>query len=110
MIHLLLFKYGGGQDYAFASLLDTGAQKKRAQVLLYGSRADAEFGCDLFIAAALYQQLQNLLVATSNFDLIEIQHFLPLLFPGILTLLVEARLSPKFRHCSQLKERRKYNT
>jgi hypothetical protein len=100
MIHLLLFKYGGCQDYAFAPLPDSRAQKKRAQVLLHGARADAEFGCDLFIAAALYQQLKNLLVATSDFDLVQVQHFLPLLPAGMPTLSTEARLSPKLRHHS----------
>jgi hypothetical protein len=73
MIHLL-FKYGGSQDDAFASLLNSRAQKKGAQVLLHGAWANAEFRCDLFIAAALHQQSQNLLVATRDFDLIQIQH------------------------------------
>jgi hypothetical protein len=100
MIHLLLFKYGGGQDDALAPLLDARAQKKRAQVLLHRTWADAEFGCDLFIATTLDQQLQNLLVATSNFDLIEVQHFLPLLAAGMPTFLTEARPSPKFRRYS----------
>jgi hypothetical protein len=75
MIHLLLFKDGGGQDDAFAPLLDTGAQKQCAQVLLYGAGANVEFDCDLFIAASLHQQLKNLLVAAGDFDLIEVQHF-----------------------------------
>jgi hypothetical protein len=75
MIHLLLFKYGGGQDDALAPLLDSRAQEQCAQVLLYGARADAQFRCDLFIAAALNQQLKNLLVAARNFDLIEVKHF-----------------------------------
>jgi hypothetical protein len=77
MIHLLPFKYGGGQDYAFAPLLDSRAQKESAQVLLNRSRTDAELGSDLFIAAALDKQSKNLLVAAGNFDLIEVQHFLP---------------------------------
>jgi hypothetical protein len=75
MIHLLLFKYCSGQDDAFTSLLDSRAQKNRAQVLLHSAWADAEFGCDLFIAAALDEQLKNLLIAAGNFDLIEVQHF-----------------------------------
>jgi hypothetical protein len=33
MAHLLLFKDGGGQNDAFTSLLDSGAQEQRAQVL-----------------------------------------------------------------------------
>lgn len=79
-MHLLLFKDGGCQDDPLASLLDSGAQKQRAQVLLDGAWADAEFGCDLFVAAALDQQLQNLLVAARDFDLIEVQHFVCLFF------------------------------
>jgi hypothetical protein len=75
MIHVLLFKYGGGQDYAFASLLDSRAQEKRAQVLLNRSWADAEFRRDFFIAAALNQQMKNLLVAAGDFNLIQVQHF-----------------------------------
>src|SRR5436305_13450361 len=75
MIHLLLFKYGCGQDYAFASLLDSRAQKERAQVLLHGAWTDAKFRCDFFIAAALHQKVENLLVAPGDFDLIEVQHF-----------------------------------
>jgi hypothetical protein len=77
MAQLLLFKYGGCQDYAFAPLLDSRAQKKRAQVLFNGAGTDAEFRSDLFIAAALNQQVKNLLVAAGDFDLIEVQHFSP---------------------------------
>jgi hypothetical protein len=83
MAQLLLFKYGGCQDYAFAPLLDSRAQKKRAQVLFNGAGTDAEFRSDLFIAAALNQQVKNLLVAAGNFDLIEVQHFFPLLPAGM---------------------------
>jgi hypothetical protein len=54
MIYVLLFKYGGGQDYAFASLPDASAQKKCAQVLFHSAWTDAQLGCDLFITATLY--------------------------------------------------------
>jgi hypothetical protein len=86
MIHLLLFKDGGGKDDALAPLLNARAQEKRAQVLLHGAWADAEFGGDLFIAAALHQQLQNLLVTAGDFDLIQVQHFLAFLPAGMPTL------------------------
>jgi hypothetical protein len=78
MIHLLLLKFkdGRSQNHPLAPLLDSGPQKKRAQVLLNGARADAQFGCDFFITAALDKQPENLLVAASNFDLIEVQHVL----------------------------------
>jgi hypothetical protein len=98
MIHLLLFKYGGGQDYAFPPLLDSRAQKKRAQVLLHRTWTDAEFRCDLFIAAALDKQSKNLLVSARNFDLIEVQHFFPFLFAKMPTPFIEARPSPNLRH------------
>jgi hypothetical protein len=101
MVHLLLFKYGGGQDYAFAPLLDSRAQKESAQVLLNRSWTDAKLGSDLFIAAALYKQSKNLLVAARNFDLIEVQHFLPFLFAEMPTPFTEARPSPKLRHNEQ---------
>jgi hypothetical protein len=98
MIHLLLFKYGGSQDYAFASLLDSRPQKKRAQVLFHSARADAEFRSDFFITAALNQQAKNLLVAAGDFDLIEVQHFFFLFFLlECQRFLIEARLSPKLR-------------
>ena len=44
------------------------------RVLLNGSRADAEFGRYFFVAAALNQQLQDLLVTAGNFDLVQVQH------------------------------------
>jgi len=43
-------------------------------VLLNGAGTDFEFGGDVLVAAALDKQLQNLLVAAGNFDLIEINH------------------------------------
>jgi hypothetical protein len=71
---LLLFKDGGGQDDAFAALLDSCTQKQSAQVLLDGARADFEFGGDFFVAASGDQQLENLLVAAGDFDLFQIDH------------------------------------
>jgi hypothetical protein len=43
-------------------------------VLLNGPRTDVQLGCDLFIAAALHQEFENLLIAPGDFDLLEIQH------------------------------------
>ena len=94
---MLLFEYGGGQDYALASLLDSCAQKQRAQVLFNGSRADAEFGRYFFVAAALNQQLQDLLVTAGNFDLVQVQHCSASSFCWNADTSVEARLSPNFR-------------
>src|SRR5579884_1091305 len=39
-VHLLLLEHGRSQNYAFPTLLDPGAQKQSAQVLLNCPRAD----------------------------------------------------------------------
>jgi hypothetical protein len=54
MIHLLLFKDGGGENNALAALFDSGAQKETAQVLLYGPGAYLEFFGNLLVTAALH--------------------------------------------------------
>ena len=76
MSELLLFKNCGGQNDAFAPLLDSRTQKQRAQVLLHGAWADVEFRRDFFIAAALQQQFQNVLIAARILDLFQVQHAL----------------------------------
>jgi hypothetical protein len=67
MIHLLLFENGGCQNDALAPLPDSSSQKQRAQVLFHGSRADIQFCGDLFVAAAVHQQPQYLLISPGNF-------------------------------------------
>jgi hypothetical protein len=74
MIHLLLFKYGSCQDDALAALFDSCSQEQCAQVLFHRAGADIEFRADFFIAAALHQQLQYLLIAARDFDVVEIKH------------------------------------
>jgi hypothetical protein len=49
-------------------------------VLFHGAGTDAEFRSDFFIAAALNQQVKNLLVAAGDFDLIQVQHVFCLFF------------------------------
>jgi hypothetical protein len=71
MVCLLLFKYRGSKDDPLSALLDAGPQEQRAQVLLDGAWADAEFSSDFFVAAARDQQFQNVLIAAGDFDLIE---------------------------------------
>jgi hypothetical protein len=71
---LLLFKYGGCQDDALAALLDSCSEEERAQVLFHSAGTDIEFCADFFIAAALHQQFQDLLIAARDFDVLEIQH------------------------------------
>jgi hypothetical protein len=48
-------------------------------MLFHGARADVELARNLFVAAALYDQVQDLLVAGSDFDLIQVDHDLFLL-------------------------------
>jgi hypothetical protein len=43
-------------------------------VLFDSARANAQLGGDLFVAATLDQQFQNLLIAACNFDLIQVDH------------------------------------
>jgi hypothetical protein len=74
MVHLLLFKNGGGENDALAAVLDSSAQKEGTKVLLDGAGADIEFGGDFFVAAALYQKIEDLLIAARDFDLIEVEH------------------------------------
>jgi hypothetical protein len=81
MILLLLFKDGGGENDALTTLLNTGAKKKRAEMLLNGARTDVEFCGNIFVAAPLHQQVEDLLIALCNFNLIEAKHdFLSLQF------------------------------
>jgi hypothetical protein len=47
----------------FTSLLDSGAQEQRAQVLFNCAGADVEFRRNLLIAATLHQRLQYVMVA-----------------------------------------------
>jgi len=82
MILLLLFKDGGGENDALTTLLNTaGAKKKRAEMLLNGARTDVEFCGNIFVAAPLHQQVEDLLIALCNFNLIEAKRdFLSLQF------------------------------
>ncbi|SPE22646.1 hypothetical protein SBA2_1020005 [Acidobacteriia bacterium SbA2] len=54
-------------------------------MLFYGARADVELARNLFVAAALHQQVQDLLVAGRNFDLIQVDHVAFLLPSLVLT-------------------------
>jgi hypothetical protein len=74
MFHLLLGKHRGRQLHSFSAVPDARPQEKRPQVLLYGARADLQLRRDLFVAAALDQQLQDLLIARCNLDLVQAQH------------------------------------
>jgi hypothetical protein len=71
MAHLLLFEDSGGENYALAPLFDSGPEEQRAQVLFYGARADPEFRRNLLVAATLYQQFEDFVVAAGNLDVVE---------------------------------------
>jgi hypothetical protein len=43
-------------------------------MLLHGTRADVELAGNLFVAAALNQQAQNLLVTGCDLDFVEVDH------------------------------------
>jgi hypothetical protein len=51
-----------------------GTQKQCSQVLLHGAGADVELTGDFFVAAALNQQVQHLLVARRNFYGFPVDH------------------------------------
>src|SRR5579862_611308 len=74
IILLLLLIHGGGEPYALAPLGDARPQEQCAQVLLYGSRADVQLLGNLFVAATLHQQVQDVFIAMGDFDFVEINH------------------------------------
>jgi hypothetical protein len=65
---------GGGEFDPLAAFLDPGTQKQRPQVLLNRARADVQLPRNFFVAAALDQQLEHLLIAWRNFDFIDVHH------------------------------------
>jgi hypothetical protein len=48
------------------------AQEQSSEVLLYGARADVQLRSDLLVAAALDEQLQNLLVARRDLNVAQV--------------------------------------
>src|SRR5678815_1629825 len=108
MFHLLLAKHRRRQLHPFSAVPDTCPQEKRPQVLLYRARADLQLCRDLFVAAALYQQLQDLFIARCNLDLVQAQHgdssLILITFPRCFRIrrgcdrnYTEATASPKLR-------------
>jgi hypothetical protein len=71
MADVLLLKKCGGQPDPLAPAGNFRPQKQGAQVLFDGARADPEFAGDIFVAAALCQQIEHLPVAAGDFDLVE---------------------------------------
>jgi hypothetical protein len=43
-------------------------------MLLHGARADVELFCDLFVAASLHQQVENLFISSGDLDSGEVHH------------------------------------
>jgi hypothetical protein len=62
------------QFHAFAAIKDSSAQKQRAQMVFHGSLADAELPSNFLVATAFNEQVQDLLIAGCDFDLIKISH------------------------------------
>jgi len=56
-------------------VFDSCAQEQCAQVLLDGAGAHLQLRGDIFVAAPLDQQLQHLLIAAGDFDLLQIDHY-----------------------------------
>jgi hypothetical protein len=73
-LRFLIIENSNRQLYAFASFANPSAQKKGAKVLFYGTRTDIELTRNLFVTAALHEQIQHLLVSRRNFDLLKINH------------------------------------
>jgi hypothetical protein len=73
-LRFLLGKHGDCQFHALAALSDSSPQEQCAQVLFYGARADLELARNFLVTAALYEQVQDLLVTGRYFYLIQIDH------------------------------------
>lgn len=54
------------------SLPDQPGKEQDPEVLFCGVWADIELGCDLFVATALDKQLEHLLTARSDFDVVKV--------------------------------------
>jgi hypothetical protein len=74
MISLRILECGNSQPYPLPPIPNSGAQKKRAQMLLHGARADAQLARDFLVAAALDQQIQHLLIPWRYFHSVEVHH------------------------------------
>src|SRR6267154_6911104 len=55
IFHLRFLECGGSQPHPLTPFPNSSAQKKRAQMLFHGARADAQLPGDFLIAAALDQ-------------------------------------------------------
>jgi hypothetical protein len=75
-----LRKHGCGKLDSLAAIPNTGAEEKRTQVLFDRARANLQLARDFFIAAALHQQIQYLLIAGRDLDFIKINHLFTSLY------------------------------
>jgi len=66
-------------------------------VLFYGAGADIELARNLFVAATLHEQVQDLLVAGSDFHLIQVDHVVLQPTQRSHSYIPIARLSPILR-------------
>jgi hypothetical protein len=72
MIHSLLFEDCGCQDDPLAAFPYSGAQEQCAEVLLDRAGADFELDGDLLVTAPLDEEIEHLLIAAGDFDVIEV--------------------------------------
>src|SRR5260370_37321996 len=72
ILHLCFLECGGSQPHPLAPLPNSGAQKKRAQMLFHGARADAQLPGNFLVAATLHHQIEHLLIPRRNFYSVDI--------------------------------------
>jgi hypothetical protein len=71
---LLLCEHRGRQLDPFSAIANAGPQEQGPKMLLHGPRADVQLRRDLFVAAALNEQLQHLFIARCNLDVVQAEH------------------------------------
>jgi len=68
---MLLCEHSGCQLDPFSAVAGARPQEQGPQMLFHRPRADVQLGRDILIAAALHQQLQDLLIPRCNLDLVQ---------------------------------------
>src|SRR5260370_8584395 len=68
ILHLCFLECGGSQPHPLAPLPNSGAQKKRAQMLFHGARADAQLPANFLVPSTLTQQSEPFLIPRATFN------------------------------------------
>jgi hypothetical protein len=76
-LSLLFAEHCDGQFDPLAALANPGPQEKGAKMLFHRPWTDIQLTRDFFIAAALHEQMEYLLIAGGDFDLVQIDHLVP---------------------------------